>query len=333
MLTNVMQRVRRQNDDDGEAPTMQDGLQEQRRPVIGIALGGGAARGWAHIGVVRALEDAGIYPDVVAGTSIGAVVGGCSVANHLNELERFALSLTRRRLLTLLDFNLRGSSLITGSRLTALLDRYLGHMRLEDLPRRFVSVATELGTGHEIWFQRGELVRALRASYALPGIFKPVRVDGRWLVDGALVNPVPVSVCRAHGARVVIAVTASGDMFGRGTVVHDGIAQNGSNGVEEEDDATAGFHAEAKGLLKRQLSGELEGPPGISSVMMEAFNIIQDRISRSRLAGDPPDVTISPRVGEIGLFDFHRAEEAISAGYEATQKSIEQINTYATALS
>ena len=185
---------------------------------IGLALGGGAARGWAHLGVLKALSDAGIVPDIVAGTSIGAVVGGCYVAGRVGQLETFARELTRRRVLGFLDFNFGGSGLITGQKLCDRLEKELAATTIEQLPRRFVAVATEIGTGHEVWLSRGKLVDAMRASYALPGIFRPVRINGRWLFDGALVNPVPVSVCRALGARYVIAVNLNFDISSRGAV-------------------------------------------------------------------------------------------------------------------
>jgi NTE family protein len=186
---------------------------------IGLALGGGAARGWSHIGVLRVLDGAGIRPDVIAGCSIGAVVGGCYAARKLDEIEAFALSLTKRRIMGLLDFHLGASGLIGGGRLQKLLDHDLGACRVEDLPVRFATVATELVTGHEIWLTRGRLVDALRASYALPGVFDPVRIGNRWLVDGALVNPVPVTVARASGADLVICVNLNGDIRLRGGTV------------------------------------------------------------------------------------------------------------------
>ncbi len=192
---------------------------------IGLALGGGAARGWAHIGVLKALIDAGIKPDIVAGTSIGAVVGGCYVAGHLDAIEDFARDLTRRRVFGYLDFNFAGTGLISGQRLCERLDRHLGSKNIEDLERKFVAVATEIGSGHEIWLSRGRLVDAVRASYALPGIFKPVKIDNRWLFDGALVNPIPVSVCRALGARYVIAVNLNFDISSRGAIVQDSSIQ------------------------------------------------------------------------------------------------------------
>src|SRR5215203_7180049 len=173
---------------------------------VGLALGGGAARGWCHIGVMRVLQSAGIVPDIIAGCSIGAVVGGCYAAGKLDELEAFALSLTKRRVMGLLDFHITGSGLIGGDRLKRLLERDLSDMRVETLPVRFATVATELGTGHEIWLTRGPLVEMMRASYALPGVFDPIRLGGRWLMDGALVNPIPITVARALGADVVICV-------------------------------------------------------------------------------------------------------------------------------
>ncbi len=186
---------------------------------IGLALGGGAARGWAHIGVLKALAEAGIKPDIIAGTSIGAVVGACHSAGHLDALEDFARELTRRRIFGYLDFNFAGTALINGQKLCDRLERQLGDLNIEDLDPHFTAVATELGSGHEIWLSRGRLADAVRASYALPGIFRPVKINGRWLFDGALVNPIPVSVCRAHGARYVIAVNLNFDICGRGTVV------------------------------------------------------------------------------------------------------------------
>jgi NTE family protein len=293
---------------------------------IGLALGGGAARGWSHIGVLRALEAAGIRPHVIAGTSIGAVVGGCFAAGHLDEIEGFARELTRRRVWGFLDFNLAGTGLITGSRLTERLIATVGNRRIEDLDIGFTSVATEIGTGHEIWLSRGRLANAIRASYALPGIFKPVKIKGRWLFDGALVNPVPISVCRAMGARYVIAINLNFDISARGTLSPTVYYETD---IEADEDASTlpaeqgGFNA--RRLLQRQLFGRGENVPGISTVMVEAFNIVQDRIARSRLAGDPPDAMISPRLQGINLFDFHRASELIELGRKAAEREIETI--------
>lgn len=312
--------------------TVPDEEQQRFRPTVGLALGGGAARGWAHIGVIRALEEAGIRPDIVTGTSIGAVIGGCYLAGKLDNVEAFARRLTRRQMLGLLDFSLGGSGLISGSRLMRLLERDIGDLAIEDLDCAFTSVATELGTGHEIWLRSGSLIEAMRASYALPGIFQPVQIGGRWLVDGALVNPIPVSVCRALGARVVIAVNLNADVFGRGTTVVHALPPAPANELPGSEPETPDSGSRIVRLLRRQFFGRDDGLPGISGVMMEAFNIIQDRIGRSRLAGDPPDVLIGPKLGHLGLFDFHRAEEAISIGYEHGRKMTEEVADHIAAL-
>jgi NTE family protein len=300
------------------------------RPTIGLALGGGAARGWAHIGVLRSLIAAGLEPDIVAGTSIGAVAGACYVTGKLDGLQEFATTLTRRRIFGFLDFNFAGSGLITGHRLSSRLENHLKNVAIEELSPRFVAVATELGTGHEVWLNKGDLVTALKASFALPGIFRPVQINGRWLIDGALVNPIPVSVCRALGARIVIAVNLNCDLFGKGGVIHDQEAL--AEPANVDDQMLPGNGRGAVHLLHRQIFGRSNGAPGMSAVMMDAINITQDRIARSRLAGDPPDITIGPRTGSIGLFDFHRAEEAIALGAKAAESQLDEIRMAVRAL-
>jgi NTE family protein len=298
------------------------------RAKIGLALGGGAARGWAHIGVLKTLVEAGIKPDIIVGTSIGAVVGACYAGGHLDSLEQFARSLTRRRVFGYLDFNFAGTGLINGQRLCDQLEQHLGHLDIADLKPRFTAVATEIGTGHEIWLSRGRLVDAVRASYALPGIFRPVKINGRWLFDGALVNPIPVSVCRAHGARYVIAVNLNFDVCGRGTIDPHFDAEVSAETVEPAEPEPEplpilGTNGTAvRRLLQRQIFGKGESAPGISTVMMDAFNIVQDRIARSRLAGDPPDAMINLRLGDVGLFDFHRADELIAHGEASTRRHL-----------
>jgi NTE family protein len=294
------------------------------RGKIGLALGGGVARGWAHIGVLRALERAGIRPDIVVGTSMGAVAGGCYVGGKINQLEDFARSMTKRKVFGLLDFNMSGSGLISGDKLNDLLRLHFGQQQIETMDRKFAAVATEIGTGHEVWLSHGSLVEAMRASYALPGIFRPVKLGGRWLFDGAIVNPVPVSVCRAMGASVVIAVHLQHEMYGKGTVLTDN-RQETPDLVPAPVAATAIPKGGALRLLHRQFFGDGGDSPGISTVMLEAFNITQDRIARSRLAGDPPDFTITPRLGGVGVFDFHRADELIAIGAAATERALADI--------
>lgn len=306
-------------------------------PRIGLALGGGAARGWAHIGVLRTLEKAGIKPDVIAGTSMGALAGGAWAADRLDQLEEFARSMTKRRMFGFMDWRIGGNGLISGGRLAKLLELNFGETLIEDLPVRYGAIATELSSGHEIWLTRGNLIQSMRASYALPGIFTPIKIGGRWLVDGALVNPIPVSAARALGARVVIAVNLHSDVFGKGTVIqdHGRIIDYG----EEEEPLPApatkprNLFGNVFGLPRPRVQTPADGPRGISAVMMDAFNITQDRISRSRLAGDPPDVMISPRLNGVGLFEFYRAEESIKAGEEAAERALADIAEAVAALS
>jgi NTE family protein len=307
------------------------------RPLIGLVLGSGAARGFAHIGVLHALKAAGIVPDIVVGTSIGAMVGGCYATGRLDPLEEWARSLTMRRIMSYLDVRIGGSGLIGGGRLAAYLQDSVGNALIEDLPVRYAAIATEVGTGHEVWLARGSLALALRASYALPGIFPPVSVGGRWLVDGALVNPMPVSVARAFGARVVIAVNLNADRFGRGATIS-------SHGSDESDEVPVapsekprnGFLGlrgmfGAERTIKRQFIGGA-ARPGFSTVMIESFNIMQDRLTRMRLAGDPPDIHITPRIGHIGFLDFNRAADAIAAGRGAAEKALDSITESIAAL-
>lgn len=315
----------------GQGPKREEkdkvGLGPARRPVVGLALGGGAARGFAHIGILRALLARGIVPDVVVGTSIGAAVGGAYVTGHLDRFEEWARGLQPRNVLSYLDVQLNGSGLIGGSKLAAELEQSIGRRLIEELPMKFAAIATEITTGHEIWLTHGRLIEALRASYALPGIFSPVRIGDRWLMDGALVNPVPVSAARALGAEIVIAVNLNADNFGHGGT----ISAFGTPPDTPEEPAPSppprsgiGKFFSAERTMKREFFGSV-GRPGISTVMVEAFNIMQDRITRARLAGDPPDVLISPRVTKIGWFDFHRAEETIAHGLRAAERALESI--------
>ena len=283
-------------------------------PRVGLALGGGSARGWAHIGVIRALEEAGIHPTVVAGCSIGAVVGACYAAGRLDRLEAFARALTRRRVVGLIDPRLPGSGLIAGNRLRQRLWADLGERRIETLPIRFGCVATEYGTGDEVSLTEGLAVDAVRASYAIPGLFPPVTHGGRVLMDGTLVNPVPVALARALGADLVICVNLNGD--------------TGGPVVREEPQPPP------RRTLLQMIRGRLPGPerpepeipvPGIARVVLDAFNTTQDRISRSRLERDPPDVAIGPDLAAFGLFDFHKAAEGIGLGYRAARAALPRI--------
>jgi NTE family protein len=313
------------------------GVSKRRRPSVAIVLGAGAARGWSHIGAIQELIAMGVVPSIVVGASAGAVVGGCFAAGRLEQLEAFTRSLTKRRVFGLMDVSFSGGGLIGGNKLRARLEESLGGVNIEDLPIRFASVATEVGTGHEIWLKNGPLIDAICASYALPGIFAPVRWGGRWLMDGALVNPVPINVARALGAEKVIAINISSDVLTRGTAIQDPLyfAEKADHGALMKGEADAGKKSGIMLSLSRGArlfhrpfaggDGVDGGVPGIASVMADAFNITQDRIMRSRLAGDPPDVLITARMTRIGLFEFHRADELIALGREAARKAIDEI--------
>ena len=289
------------------------GTRRTGKTGIALALGGGCARGWSHIGVLRAMDEAGIEISMIAGTSIGALVGGCYLAGKLDQLEEFARGLTKRRIFGLLDLNLRGNGLFGGMKLDARLRDRLDGTLIEDLPKPFVAVASEIRTGHEIWLTSGSLVTAMRASYALPGVFEPVTCNGRTLVDGALVDPVPVPVCRAYEQPLVVAVNLAYDNFGRSAVIRHNAGE-----LTVANMAPASLRAQSEAEAK-------ESRLGITGVMVDAFNIIQDRISRARLAGDPPDLSLYPKLGHIGMTEFHRASEAIQIGYETTMVQIAEL--------
>ncbi|MEE9271796.1 MAG: patatin-like phospholipase family protein [Robiginitomaculum sp.] len=305
---------------------------ERKHPPIGLALGGGVARGWAHIGAIRALTEGGIRPDIISGTSIGALVGAAYIAGELDTIEDWARKLNKRRMLGYMDIRWGGSGLMRGDRLAKVLAHYLGTINIEDMERKFAAVACDLRTGYEVWLQNGPLVPALRASYALPGAFEPVLIDGRHMIDGALVNPVPVSTCRALGAHIVIAVSLNGDAFGPIGSSHD------MDFDDQDEDSLDPFELAGQSLnklrpdrllLKSLLGGtrSKKGAPKLGSVMMGTLNIVMDRISRSRLAGDPPDVFVAPRIGHIGMTEFNKAPELIERGYRAMQHEIPLIQS------
>ena len=297
------------------------------RPTVGLALGSGSARGWAHIGVIRALAEMGITPDVVAGSSIGAFVGAAYASDQLDRLEHWVVSLTWKQIFNYLDLSLLGGGLIQGGKLLKLARERLNDPLIESLPRQFGAVATELDTGREVWFRDGPLMDAVRASIGLPGLFAPVKLQGRWLVDGGLANPVPVSLCRAMGADVVIAVNLNGDIVGKHT----------RRPVKRSDTAAAGERAdmaflerfstqlktslhERTDILFSQLFSMNRETPGLFEVVASSINIMQDRITRSRMAGDPPEVVLSPHLSQLGLIEFDKARVAIEEGSACVER-------------
>jgi NTE family protein len=284
---------------------------------IGVALGSGIARGWAHIGVRKALERAGIEPDIVCGTSTGALVGGAYAAGCLTRLESWARELTKAGLTRFLDFQLGHGGLIGSRRIVGAFNDGPAETLIENLPKRFACVSTDLDTGHEVWLQQGNLLEAIRALCALPGVISPITIDGQRLLDGAIVDPVPVSACRAFGATYVIAVNLNADV-------------SEPNGLASADELDAG---EERAILNRvgnlpradlvrHLFSRWNGAPSILGVMGRTLNIVQDRIGRSRLAGDPPDVIIAPKLGSIGILQLERAQEVIGAGEAAVDSAL-----------
>ena len=305
-------------------------IAQMAKDKFALALGGGAARGWAHIGVLRVLAEAGLTPGIVVGTSIGAIVGGHFAGGRLDQLEDFARGLTRRRVFGYLDLSVSGSGLIAGQRLFDKFDDHLSGLKIENLSTRFAAIATDLAGGHEIWLRHGYVNDAVRASSAIPGIVRPVKLNGRWLIDGCLVNPIPVSVCRALGARTVIAINLTSEFGRSGILVDDTIEEAETESVAEEIAPITRWNGRgALQLLHRQLFGhQKEAAPGITSVILNSFSIFHDRIARARLMGDPPDLLIAPDLGHIGVLDFHRADEMIAAGRAAIEPHLPIIERY-----
>lgn len=284
------------------------------RPRIGLALGGGSARGWAHIGAIQALEEAGVRPDLVCGTSIGALVGAAYVAGELDRLETWVRSLKLQTVVSFLDFSL-GGGLIKGEKLIEFFRAHFVDRDIRELERPYGAVATDLARGREIWLREGGVSDAVRASIALPGLFTPVARNGTWLVDGGLVNPVPVSLARAMNADFVIAIDLNADLLGR-----------------HLKGATAVRPRRAKPTLADTVMAQLglerdngPAPPAMLGVLASSINIMQVLITRSRLAGEPADALIAPPLAGLGLMEFHRAAVAIEAGRHAAEAALPQL--------
>lgn len=301
-----------------------DTVPTARRPVVGLALGGGSARGWAHIGVLRALDAAGIRPDLVCGTSIGALVGAAWAAGELERFAAWVLAMRVKDVVSFMDLGLSGGFL-KGERLMEFVRRSFVDRPIEDLPVPFAAVATALQTGAEVWLRSGSTVDAVRASIALPALFTPVMRDGVMLVDGGLVNPVPVSLARAMGAELVIAVDLSSDLLGR----HLRTDARSSSAPSPVSDwlrrLQDSLGIEPAATAKQRV-------PSLLDVVASSLNVMQVRIARSRLAGDPADAMIAPRLAHLGLLDFHRAQEAIEEGARAVESALPGLRALGLAL-
>jgi NTE family protein len=291
----------------------------RRKLRLGLALGSGSSRGWAHIGVIRALEERGVKPDIICGTSIGALVGAAYAAGELDKLERWATGIAWTTVVRLMDLTWRGG-LIRGTRLFTLFGTIFGEREIDDLPIPYGAVATELQSGRELWLRHGKLLDAVRASCAMPGLLTPVVRDGAVLVDGGLVNPVPVSMCRALGADLVVAVDLSWGKLGpyRRSKEREVVPQAEPSWLgrlarwkqqkEKPDDPS---------IVKREAEPSI---PSIFNVFLTSLDIVEMRVARSRLAGEPADVLITPLLPDFATMDFHRAEEAIKEGRAAVER-------------
>ena len=291
---------------------------------IGVALGSGSARGWSHIGVLRSLQEAGIPVDVACGTSIGALVSGSQAAGFLDPLDRWVRKLSWSHIVGFMDMMIPRSGLVEGEKITGYLRESLADPKIEELAIPFIAVATDLKTGKEIWLREGSLIDAVRASISLPGIFTPYAWNGQWLVDGGLVNPVPVSPCRALGADIVIAVNLNSDIMGKSQVRR--MADPPSNGRNGASPGALGRWAaflnqtaeQGKLSLFQQLFQEQPGRgPSVFDVLTTSVKIMQDAITRQRLLAEPPDILVTPKLAHIGLMEFSRAEETIEEGKRA----------------
>jgi NTE family protein len=269
---------------------------ELSRKKIGLALGSGSARGLAHIGVIRALQQEGIPIDMIAGTSIGAVVGGLyALRRNIARIEEVADEMSRARLFSLLDLTFRRTGLIGGRRIMAWAKSVIGRdVQFSDLEIPFVCVATDIMNGEEVVITEGSVMEAVRASFSIPGLFSVERRQGRYLVDGGLVNPVPITTVKNMGAEFTIAVNVIPDMSAPDTTPWTG--RRGRSGFKE---------------------------PNIAEILMQSMYIGARPLVQTALKS--ADLAIEPQVASIGPGDFHRARECILQGELAAADSIPKL--------
>ncbi len=289
---------------------------------IGLALGSGSSRGWSHIGVINELADQGIVPDIICGTSIGSLVGASYVSNNLEKLEEWVCSLTKFETARFFEINTSLNGFVNIERLHHFLSKYVAseNSAINGLAKQYATVATDLETGREVWLTKGTVLEAVWSSISLPGLFPAIRNDNKWLVDGGLVNPVPISVCRALGADIVIAVNLNGDIVGKHFQKPNNIIKQNTGVVGKITDLVTEYAASAFSTTKAG-----DQPPSLFEAIASSVNITQDRITRSRMAGDPPDILLSPKLSHIGLLEFYRASEAINEGKECVQRMLPEI--------
>ncbi|MGD8571728.1 MAG: patatin-like phospholipase RssA [Gammaproteobacteria bacterium] len=302
---------------------------------IGLALGSGASRGWSHIGVIRGLAKMGIEPDIVTGSSIGALVGAAYCAGKIDDLEDWLQHLGKLEVARFFELNWSFNGFVDSNHLQKFLNTHVcdEDVNIEDVEKTFAAVSTDLQSGREVWFTEGSMSKAVQASIALPGLFPPLKYDDRWLVDGGLVNPVPVSVCRALGAEFVIAVNLNGNIVGKHLVRNAKDKKDNEEQKQREQQATndAGLTDKVVQRIKEYSSSllgdfmEEDSAPGLFDAIAGSINITQDRITRSRMAGDPPDLLLAPKLSHIELLEFHRASDAIAEGEACVERLSSEI--------
>lgn len=304
---------------------------------IGLALGSGSARGMSHIGVIRALEELGIKPDIIAGCSVGSLVGASYATSNLDKLEAWALSMTESKIRQFLSINFNAAGFINSLKLKKLFELAIGieSLNFKDMDRPFGAVATDLSSGKEVWLNEGSVHDALWSSMAFPGLFPSVLYDNKWLVDGGLVNPVPVSLCRAMGADLVIAVNLNADVINSYEVINEE-EQNDTNEGHSSADETVpeqkenNFWDMTKAGFQKAISmvssdgSQIKEPKGVD-VISNSIHIMSSHLTRSRLAGEPPDVLLQPRLNDVGLLQIYKAKQCIEEGRASVNRMQDEI--------
>lgn len=290
---------------------------------IGLALGSGSSRGWSHIGVINALCDIGIVPDIICGTSIGSLVGASYVSNNLDTLEEWICSLTKFETARFFEIKRSLNGFVNTKKLHHFLNKYVAdeNSLIEKVTKQYAAVATDLDTGREVWLTKGSILKAVWSSISLPGLFPAIKNNNKWLVDGGLVNPVPVSICRALGADIVIAVNLNGDILKKHIKKPKHIIKQDKGVIKK----FTGIVSEYTSSIFSAPEDENQ-PPGLFEAIASSINITQDRITRSRMAGEPPDILLVPKLSHIGLLEFYRANEAIKEGKACVQRMMPEIH-------
>ena len=287
--------------------------------TVSLVLGSGGARGHAHIGVIRALHEMGFEVRNISGCSMGSVIGGIYAADKLDTYTEWAFELTRGDVVKLLDFSFSLRSIFKGERIFDVLKELVGDCKIEDLDKRFTAVATSLEDEEEVWLNSGSLFTAMRSSTAVPGVFSPVTLNGHTLVDGGLVNPLPIAPTLNDSTDLTIAVNLAGidqDYTPPDAVEKDGEQKN------RYRDRIADF---LSGLRDEDAPGSSGSDFDAADLLVKSIDIMQGAIARFKLAAYAPDKTIDIPRNACSFFEFHRAEEMADLGYEKARKVLESL--------